>query len=160
MLSLRGRCFDVITWRELCTWWIFTVGWFGSYVPGTASSNSLHISNFGETYCSSSDVSWQDSHVISHVIKLGDIQLNMITCMHACVHTCIHTHTHKHGHAHTCNCVSNPSLFRHNTIIHNKFYKKHSKAYPGQLSCADVAQSLWDSYVTRKWLKAYLGQLR
>ena len=58
MLSLRGRCLDVMTCMLVCSCWILITGWLGSYVPGTASSMSRHDSNLGETYCSSSDVNY------------------------------------------------------------------------------------------------------
>lgn len=35
------------------------MGWLGSYVPGTANSRSRHIKSFGDTYCSSKEVSYQ-----------------------------------------------------------------------------------------------------
>ena len=116
------------------------------------------------------------------MIKLGDIlQLKMTTRMHACMHTHIRIR-----HTHTCNGVSDHSLFRHKTIIRNKFYKKNSrlswnsyaarkwpKAYLGHLCCEEMAQGLpgtvmlrgsgprltWKSYAARKWPKAYLEQL-
>jgi len=59
MLSLRGRCLDVMTCMFVCRCSILITGWLGSYVPGTASSMSWHNSSFGETYCSSSDVNYR-----------------------------------------------------------------------------------------------------
>lgn len=40
--------------------WIRMMGWLGSYVPGTANSRSRHIKSFGDTYCSSKEVSCQN----------------------------------------------------------------------------------------------------
>ena len=40
MLSFLGLCLEVMTWSELWQRLILTMGWFGSYFPGTANSNS------------------------------------------------------------------------------------------------------------------------
>lgn len=57
MVSLRGLCLEVMTCSEGVMDWMRMIGWLGSYVPGTASSRSRHMSNLGETYCNSRDVS-------------------------------------------------------------------------------------------------------
>ena len=47
-----------MTLSEECTCLMWITGLWGSYVPGTASSKSRHISSLGETYWSSKDVNW------------------------------------------------------------------------------------------------------
>ena len=50
MLSFLGLCLEVMTWSELWQRLILTMGWFGSYFPGTANSNSWQRRSLGETY--------------------------------------------------------------------------------------------------------------
>lgn len=63
MVSLRGRCLEVMTCSEGAMDWIRIIGWLGSYVPGTANSRSRHISSLGETYWSSREVSCGQSNM-------------------------------------------------------------------------------------------------
>lgn len=47
--SFLGRCFDVMTWSVCWTDCIRTMGRWGLYVPGTASSISEQCISFGDT---------------------------------------------------------------------------------------------------------------
>ena len=58
-----------MTLREACTCLMWITGLWGSYVPGTASSKSRHISSLGETYWSSRDVNWNHKHAQSTGFK-------------------------------------------------------------------------------------------
>lgn len=58
-VNFLGLCLDVMTCSDGAMDWMRMIGWLGSYVPGTANSKSRHMRSFGDTYCSSKEVSCQ-----------------------------------------------------------------------------------------------------
>ena len=58
-----------MTLSEECTCRMWMTGLCGSYVPGTASSKSRHISSLGDTYWSSREVNWNANLATQQILK-------------------------------------------------------------------------------------------
>ena len=67
--SFLGLCLEVMTLSEECTCRMWMTGLWGSYVPGTASSKSRHISSLGDTYWSSREVNWNANKATQQISK-------------------------------------------------------------------------------------------
>lgn len=80
MANFRGRCLEVMTFRDGWVYLMWMIGRCGSYVPGTANSRSRLMRSLGETYCNSSVVSYKANELTAIMIDPRRYVRNLSSC--------------------------------------------------------------------------------